>query len=220
QEWKNVFATWNPQDFCNISKIILPMDAYWSPSIFIVERVNGQSSNFDYMAVMHNSSFRSTQSFQVILSCSLKIFKFPFDTQTCNLTIASFLYPVTDLVMKMRRTPTEMMEESQSYFLTDGEWKFTNLSIIEHLEELDDEKFSVVTFVISMERRPTLYVLNLILPTCALYVLDMVVLFGPSSLEEKINFQIAIILGSSMLAVILNDILPTSTNQPPMIGTH
>ncbi|NXJ74757.1 5HT3A protein, partial [Trogon melanurus] len=221
QEWKNAFATWNPQDFCNISKIILPMDAYWSPSIFIVERVDGQSPDFDYMVVMHNSSFRSTQSFQVTLSCSLKIFKFPFDTQTCNLSIASFLYPaVTDLVMKTRQTPTEMMEESQSFFLTDGEWKFTNLSIIEYLEELDDEKFSVVTFVISMQRRPTLYMLNLILPTCALYLLDMAVLFGPSSLEEKINFQIAIILGSSMLAVILNDILPTSSNKPPMIGTH
>lgn len=71
-----------------------------------------------------------------------------------------------------------------------------------------------------MERRPTLYILNLILPTCALYLLDMAVLFGPSSLEEKINFQIAIILGSSMLAVILNNSLPTSSNKPPIIGTH
>ncbi|XP_009636065.1 5-hydroxytryptamine receptor 3A [Egretta garzetta] len=216
-EWKNTFATWDPQDFCNISKVILPTDAYWSPPIFILERVNGQNSNVDYMTVMHNGSFNSTQPFQVTLTCSLMILKFPFDTQTCNLTIASFLYPVTDLIMKTRRTPAEMMKDSQSYFLTDGEWKFTNLSIIEYMEELDDGEFSMVTYVISMERRPTLYILNLILPTCALYLLDMAVLFGPSSLEEKINFQIAIILGSSMLAVILNNILPTSSNKPPVI---
>ncbi|XP_009575985.1 PREDICTED: 5-hydroxytryptamine receptor 3A-like [Fulmarus glacialis] len=216
-EWKNTVATWDPQDFCNISKVVLPTDTYWSPPIFILERVNGQNSNLDYMAVMHNGSFNSTQPFQVTLTCSLVILKFPFDTQTCNLSIASFLYPVTDLVMKTRRTPAEMMKDSQSYFLTDGEWKFTNLSIIEHIEELDDGEFSVVTYMISMERRPTLYILNLILPTCALYLLDMAVLFGPSSLEEKINFQIAIILGSSMLAVILNNILPTSSNKPPVI---
>ncbi|XP_009704381.1 PREDICTED: 5-hydroxytryptamine receptor 3A-like, partial [Cariama cristata] len=216
-EWKNTFATWDPQDFCNISKVVLPTDTYWSPPIFILERVNGQNSNLDYMAVMHNGSFNSTQPFQVTLTCSLVILKFPFDTQTCNLSIASFLYPVTDLVMKTRRTPAEMMKDSQSYFLTDGEWKFTNLSIIEYREELDNGEFSVVTYVISMERRPTLYILNLILPTCALYLLDMAVLFGPSSLEEKISFQIAIILGSSMLAVILNNILPTSSNKPPVI---
>ncbi|NXW59288.1 5HT3A protein, partial [Eurystomus gularis] len=219
-EWENTFATWDPQDFCNISKVVLPMDAYWSPPIFILERVNGQNSNLENMAVMHNGSFNFTQTFQVTLTCSLMILKFPFDTQTCNLSIASFLYPVTDLIMKTRRTPAEMMKDSHSYFLTDGEWKFTNLTIIEYLEELNDENFSVVTYMVSMERRPTLYILNLILPTCALYLLDMAVLFGPSSLEEKINLQIAIILGSSMLAVILNDILPTSSNKPPVIGTH
>ncbi|XP_059684369.1 5-hydroxytryptamine receptor 3A [Gavia stellata] len=219
-EWKNAFATWDPQDFCNISEVVLPTNTYWSPPIFILEQVNGQNSNLDYMAVMHNGSFKSAQPFQVTLTCSLMILKFPFDTQTCNLSIASFLYPaVTDLVMKTKRTPAEMMKDSQSYFLTDGEWKFTNLSIIEYIEELDNGEFSVVTYVISMERRPTLYILNLILPTCALYLLDMAVLFGPSSLEEKINFQIAIILGSSMLAVILNNILPTSSNKPPIIGT-
>ncbi|XP_032932372.1 5-hydroxytryptamine receptor 3A-like isoform X2 [Catharus ustulatus] len=216
-EWQNPFATWNPLDFCNISEIILPMDTYWSPPVFILERVNGQNPELNYMVLMHNGSFNSTRPFQVTLTCSLRILKFPFDTQTCNLSVASFLYPVTDFVMKTRRTPAEITKQSQSLLLTDGEWKFTNLNIIEYTEMMDDKGFSVVTYLISMERRPTLYVLNLILPTCALYVLDMAVLFGPSSLEEKINFQIAIILGSSMLAVILNNSLPTSSNKPPII---
>ncbi|KAM6297498.1 5-hydroxytryptamine receptor 3A-like [Aegotheles albertisi] len=216
-EWKNTFATWDPQEFCNISKVVLPTNTYWSPSIFILERVNGENSNLEYMSVTYNGSFEATQPFQVTLTCGLVILKFPFDTQTCNLSIGSFLYPATDLIMKMRRTPAEMMRDSQRYFLTDGEWKFTNLSIIEYMDEINNEKFPVVTYVISMERRPTLYLLNLILPTCALYLLDMAVLFGPSSLEEKISFQISIILGSSMLAVILNNILPTSSNKPPII---
>ncbi|NXK51600.1 5HT3A protein, partial [Chauna torquata] len=221
QEWTNTFATWDPQDFCNISKIVLPMDAYWSPPIFILERVNEQKSDLEYMVVTHNGSFNSSQPFQVTVMCSLMIFKFPFDTQMCNMSIASFLYPaVTELVMKIRRTPAEMMKNSQSYFFTDGEWKFTNLSISEYTEEMDDGEFPVITYTISMERRPTLYILNLILPTCALYLLDMAVLFGPSSLEEKISFQISIILGSSMLAVILNNMLPTSSNEPPIIGIH
>uniref|UniRef100_A0A8C3P1L1 5-hydroxytryptamine receptor 3A n=1 Tax=Cyanoderma ruficeps TaxID=181631 RepID=A0A8C3P1L1_9PASS len=216
-EWQNPFASWDPKDFCNISEIVLPMDTYWSPPIFILERVSGQDPELNYMVLMHNGTFNSTRPFQVTLTCSLIILKFPFDTQTCNLSIASFLYPVTDFVMKTRRTPAEIVKDSQSLLLTDGEWKFTNLSILEFTETMDDKGFSVVTYEISMERRPTLYILNLILPTCALYLLDMAVLFGPSSLEEKINFQIAIILGSSMLAVILNNSLPTSSNKPPII---
>ncbi|NXF05726.1 5HT3A protein, partial [Smithornis capensis] len=220
-EWKNTFATWDPRDFCNISEVVLPLDTYWSPPVFILERVNGQDSDMNYMVLMHNGTFNSTRPFQVTLTCSLIILKFPFDTQTCNLSIASYLYSaVTDLVMKMRRTAFESMKDSQSLLLTDGEWKFTNLSTTEHTEIMEDRGYSVITYQISMERRPTLYILNLILPTCALYMLDMAVLFGPSSLEEKINFQIAIILGSSMLAVILNNSLPTSSDKPPVIGTH
>lgn len=47
------------------------------------------------MVLMHNGSFNSTRPFQVTLTCSLIILKFPFDTQTCNLSVASFLYPGT-----------------------------------------------------------------------------------------------------------------------------
>ncbi|NWI10312.1 5HT3A protein, partial [Crypturellus soui] len=220
QEWKNNLVTWDPRDFCNISKVALPLDTYWSPPLFILEEVGDQkSSKLEYSVVTHDGSFNTTLPFQVTVTCGLKILRFPFDTQTCNVSAASFLYPVTDLVMKKKRAAAEMKKISQSYFLTDGEWRFTNLSIIEHIEGIEDMQFCIMTFVISMERRPILYVLNLILPTCALYLLDMAVLFGPISLEEKVNFQIAIILGSSMLAVILNNMLPTSSNEPPMIGT-
>ncbi|NXA35879.1 5HT3A protein, partial [Eudromia elegans] len=221
QEWTNSLVTWDPRDFCNISKLVLPLDIYWAPSIFILEQVGEkQSSKLEYAVVTHEGGFSTNLPFQVTVSCSLKILRFPFDTQTCNISVASFLYPaVTDLMVKTKRTSAEIKRISQTYFLTDGEWKFTNLSIMEHAEGIENEQFCVVTYMISMERRPILYVLNLILPTCALYLLDMAVLFGPSSLEEKVNFQIAIILGSSMLAVILNNMLPTSSNEPPVIGT-
>lgn len=48
--------------------------------------------------------------------------------------------------MKIKRTPAEMMKNSQSYFLTDGEWKFTNLSIGEYREGLDDEEYPVIVY--------------------------------------------------------------------------
>lgn len=41
-----------------------------------------------------------------------------------------------------------MMRDSHSFFLTDGEWKFTNLSVFEYLEGLNEEKFFVVTYTV------------------------------------------------------------------------
>ncbi|CAM5156159.1 unnamed protein product [Eretmochelys imbricata] len=68
-----------------------------------------------------------------------------------------------------------------------------------------------------MKRRPILYVLNLIFPTCALYLLDMTILFSSSSYEDNISFQLSLIIGESVLALILKDILPTSSDDPPII---
>lgn len=66
---------------------------FLSPSVPC--RVSGQNPELNYMVLMHNGSFNSTRPFQVTLTCSLIILKFPFDTQTCNLSVASFLYPGT-----------------------------------------------------------------------------------------------------------------------------
>ncbi|KAM7145904.1 uncharacterized protein RBU57_014572 [Macrochelys suwanniensis] len=68
-----------------------------------------------------------------------------------------------------------------------------------------------------MKRRPILYVLNLIFPTCALYLLDMAIMFSASSYGDKISFQLSLIIGESVLALILKDILPTSSDDPPII---
>lgn len=43
-----------------------------------------------------------------------------------------------------------MLVNSQSFFLTDGEWKFTNLSINEYIEEMDDGEFPVITYMVLM----------------------------------------------------------------------
>lgn len=40
------------------------------------------------------------------------------------------------------------MKDSQSFLLTDGEWKFTNLSILEYTEVIDEKGFSVVTYLV------------------------------------------------------------------------
>ncbi|XP_042697203.2 5-hydroxytryptamine receptor 3A-like [Chrysemys picta bellii] len=145
--------------------------------------------------------------------------KFPFDSQMCNLSIFSAMYSVTDIILLSNQTTEEANKQSQLYHLTNGEWKFMNINIIEYTDSVDEEEFAVIIYQISMKRRPILYVLNLIFPTCVLYLLDMAILFSASSYGDKISFQLSLIIGESVLAVILKDILPTSSDDPPIIGT-
>ncbi|XP_039357520.1 5-hydroxytryptamine receptor 3A-like [Mauremys reevesii] len=217
-KWKNVFVTWNPQDFCNISKLVLPVDTFWSPYIVIYEQVDEEKSlSRPLLSITHNGMVSTTQQHQVTITCSLEMHQFPFDTQTCNMSIASVMYSATDIIFLSNQTTEEANKQSQLYHLTNGEWKFMNINIIQYTELLEEEEFFVITYEISMKRRPILYVLNLIFPTCALYLLDMAILFSSSSYGDKISFQLSLIIGESVLAVILKDILPTSSDDPPII---
>ncbi|XP_053903827.1 5-hydroxytryptamine receptor 3A-like [Malaclemys terrapin pileata] len=215
-EWKNVFVTWNPQDFCNISKLVLPVDTFWSPYIVIYEQVDEEKSlSRPFLSITHNGIISTTQQHQATITCSLEMHQFPFDSQTCNLSIFSSMY--SDIILLSKQTTEEANKQSQLYHLTNGEWKFMNINIIEYTDSVDKEEFAVIIYQISMKRRPILYVLNLIFPTCVLYLLDMAILFSASSYGDKISFQLSLIIGESVLAVILKDILPTSSDDPPII---
>ncbi|XP_034646159.1 5-hydroxytryptamine receptor 3A-like [Trachemys scripta elegans] len=217
-EWKNIFVTWNPQDFCNISKLVLPVDTFWSPYIVIYEQVDEEKSlSRPFLSITHNGIISTTQQHQATITCSLEMHQFPFDSQTCNLSIFSAMYSVTDIILLSKQTTEEANKQSQLYHLTNGEWKFMNINIIEYTDSVDKEEFAVIIYQISMKRRPILYVLNLIFPTCVLYLLDMAILFSASSYGDKISFQLSLIIGESVLAVILKDILPTSSDDPPII---
>ncbi|XP_065418840.1 5-hydroxytryptamine receptor 3A-like [Chrysemys picta bellii] len=143
--------------------------------------------------------------------------KFPFDTQTCTISLFSFNHPARDLILRSNQTTDEVNKNSKLYHLTNGEWKFTNINIIPSRVEDEEEVFTGIIYEISMKRRPILYVLNLIFPSCALYLLDMTILFSSSSYGDKISFQLSLIIGESVLALILKDIIPTSSDDPPII---
>ncbi|XP_039357522.1 5-hydroxytryptamine receptor 3A-like [Mauremys reevesii] len=209
-KWENVFATWNPQDFCNISEFLLPVDTFWSPYLIIFEQVDEEKSlNRPFLSITHNGIVSTTQQHHVTVACNLEMHKFPFDTQTCRISLFSINHQ--DIILWSNQTTDEVTKTSQLIHLTSGEWKFTNINITKY------EEYPAFKYEISMKRRPILYVLNLIFPSCALYLLDMTILFSSSSYENKISFQLTLLIGESVLALILKDIIPTSSDDPPVI---
>nr|XP_025033907.1 5-hydroxytryptamine receptor 3A-like [Pelodiscus sinensis] len=217
-KWENVFATWNPQEFCNISKLILPVDTLWSPYIGIYEQVDEEKTlSRSFLNIIHNGTIHTTQQHRVTIACNLEMNKFPFDTQMCQITIFPFMNS-GDIILLSNQTTEVVTKQSKLYLLTSGEWKFIKLNIISYEELVGEEDWiSVITYEISMKRRPILYVLNLIFPTSALYLMDMAILFSSGSYGDKISFQLSLIVGESVLAVILENIIPTSSDDPPVI---
>nr|XP_033816879.1 5-hydroxytryptamine receptor 3A-like [Geotrypetes seraphini] len=170
-----------------------------------------------YLVLKHDGTMMASNPHQLILACNLDINKFPFDSQMCEISVSLWLHTAKEVRLRFLQNPTEITKESQDLYLSSGEWNFTKINIIK--ENLTDvEVYPVIVYKISMERRPVLHVLNLILPTACFLSMDIFISSIPEHYDDKISFKITLILGVSVLSLILNEILPITSTNPPLIG--
>ncbi|TFK04619.1 keratin, type II cytoskeletal 5-like [Platysternon megacephalum] len=99
-----------------------------------------------FLSITHNGIVSTTQQHQTTITCSLEMRQFPFDTQACNMSISSVMYSATDIILLPNQTTEEANKQSQLYHLTNGEWKFTNINIIQYTESMEEEEFAVITY--------------------------------------------------------------------------
>ncbi|XP_053224418.1 5-hydroxytryptamine receptor 3A-like [Podarcis raffonei] len=218
-KWRNDFVSWNSSDFCGITHLTLPADKFWIPEISIEEQANEEKSRTSpFLRVSSSGDMMQHQAFHLTSSCSLHIFTFPFDKQACNITVLSPMHSDKEVEMSNKTFSTKLDAKDRNLYLTNGEWKYNNIIVSRDTMTGLEMNYSTVTYQIFMQRRPILYVLNLIIPTAVLFFLDMAVSFTSASDSEKINVKITLILEVSFLSLILNSILPASSDDPPIIA--
>ena len=71
---------------------------------------------------------------------------------------------------------------------------------------------------ISMKRRSVLYIVNFMLPILFFLGLDLASFMISDSGGEKLGFQVTVLLAVTVMQLILNDILPSSSDRIPLIG--
>lgn len=71
---------------------------------------------------------------------------------------------------------------------------------------------------ITMKRRPVLYIVNFLLPVLFFVCLDLSSFLISEKGGEKLSFKVTVLLAVTVLQLILNEILPSSTDRIPLIG--
>lgn len=70
----------------------------------------------------------------------------------------------------------------------------------------------------TIKREASLYVVNLLVPSCFLSLLDMFSFFLPPHNVDRSAFKMTLILGYTVFLLITNDILPASGSKTPLIS--
>ncbi|KAG9343726.1 hypothetical protein JZ751_013104, partial [Albula glossodonta] len=92
--WNNELVSWNPQQFCGISKVAVPKQMLWHPDLAILEHIEGMDKVFlmPYVYISHDGTVEQEDGFRLVSTCKMDVYKFPFDTQRCTITFSSAIY--------------------------------------------------------------------------------------------------------------------------------
>ncbi|XP_061832277.1 5-hydroxytryptamine receptor 3C-like [Nerophis lumbriciformis] len=219
--WRNEFVSWNPTE-CGTEWLTVPRKLLWIPDVVInefMERNLAQKPAYTYL--LHNGTVLDAQPVRVVSSCRLDTYTFPFDIQNCTLTFNSYLHRTSAMQLGQIFTTEKILEFSKEMIKTKGEWELIGIaasknrlpssaSVGEHYDEL--------RFFISLRRRSTLYVVNLLIPSCFLITVDLFSFLLPPQSVDRSSFKMTLILGYTVFLLIMNDLLPITGNTIPLIN--
>ncbi|KAK2818109.1 hypothetical protein Q7C36_022042 [Tachysurus vachellii] len=133
---------------------------------------------------------------RVVASCQMDIYKFPFDLMSKS---ATFIF--------------------DSSVHSDSGWRFVNITDLVSATTFTSKRtFSAVKYGIFLKREAILYVLNLLVPSCFLSLLDLFSFFLSSQNVDRSAFKMTLILGYTVFLLITNDLLPDSSSHTALIN--
>ncbi|KAF4075261.1 hypothetical protein AMELA_G00232570 [Ameiurus melas] len=214
-DWDIPFLRWDNAT-CGTNKISYPKSELWLPDIQIQEFVDeDRSTDLPYVQLNYTGGVHLVQRKKVSASCNLDIYRFPFDVQICSLTFHSYLLEVDEmcLISKSR----DFIEKSSVY--SDSGWVIEGVEQVDYTFNLTSKRyFSTLRYNLTFRREASLYVVNLLVPSCFLSLLDLCSFFLPPHNVDRSAFKMTLILGYTVFLLITNDILPDSSSTTPLIN--
>ncbi|XP_069829574.1 5-hydroxytryptamine receptor 3A-like isoform X2 [Dendropsophus ebraccatus] len=216
--WQHEFLTWTPEKCGSVEKISLPVEDIWTPDIIVYEFIDeDKSQRTPFVYVNHTGRVRYDRMLRVVSSCNLGIFNFPFDVQNCSLTFGSYMHTVRDVRLGLALPVEQILQNSLQYLETSGEWELLRIEGGPDILKFGIDEWDIITFWVVVRRRPILYVVNLLIPSAFLMLIDILSFFLPPHSTDRASFKMTLLLGYTVFLLIMNDLLPSTANGTPLI---
>ncbi|KAM4629842.1 5-hydroxytryptamine receptor 3A-like [Polymixia lowei] len=217
-EWNIEGLSWDEQE-CGTWRVSVPREKLWIPDISISEFMDEDQSPFTpYVYLDNKGNVFDDRPLRVVSYCLLGIYSFPFDIQNCSLTFGSYLHFGTDIKMLLGSSAEYILQESRDVIQTVGEWELIDIKAHQSVLELAEGSYYEAKYFIILKRRPIVYVVNLLIPSCFLITVDLFSFLLPPQSVDRSSFKMTLILGYTVFLLIMNDLLPVTGEATPLIN--
>ncbi|XP_067309263.1 5-hydroxytryptamine receptor 3A-like [Pseudorasbora parva] len=219
--WPNGNTLWYHDLFCGIKTFSAPKNMFWTPDIGILESIKTDfgTKESPNVLLLHYGVTASSDFFALTTACKMDLHRFPFDTQTCSITLQSTTYTNQELTINTITNQSSITDMSKEIYQVQGEWELLNISYTKATLDVGFEIDQLI-YQITIKRRPLLYVINIIVPVFLFLVLDVTSFFIGTNGSEKLSFKVTLLLSISVMLLLVNDTLPSTADKIPLIGVY
>jgi hypothetical protein len=174
QVWPDPRLNWDSTPFYNISFIPVPSDNVWKPNTIFKNSATGDgflplNKEYSYVTIFSNGYvIMQTQVMSLQTRCELNMQKYPFDNQTCFITMQA--WPE----LGENNISYDLYKESNNLTLKKSNQIWDITSAIQ--EPVSNNRFNIT---LSIKRKPNFYILNTIIPCDILNILILFAFFIP-----------------------------------------
>uniref|UniRef100_UPI0037E9C3DC 5-hydroxytryptamine receptor 3A-like n=1 Tax=Semicossyphus pulcher TaxID=241346 RepID=UPI0037E9C3DC len=220
-QWRDHYIIWKKSEFCGIDRIHIPTTAVWTPDVTIEEMTEkNKAPQTPYIMIFSDGEAWLRNNMVLVTSCKMQVYTFPFDTQKCNISFKSVIHSDKHMKLIQHKTSQRITKWSLDVMQTQSEWLFINITFINKTLNNFGINQSMIVYTITMKRRSVLYVVNFIVPILLFLGLDLASFLISDSGGEKLSFKVTVLLAVTVMQLILNEILPSSSDRIPLIAIY
>lgn len=152
-------------------------------------------------------------------TCQLDISRFPFDKQTCELKIGSWVHNSLTINLNLYDT---LKAPVTSAYKDSTEWELYSAVARKNTVFYTCCPFPYddIIYTFQFHRKPLYYIMTLVLPCIVLSLLASISFLFPADSGERVSLVISVLLGLIVFMLIVNNKTPVTSDSTPMITKY
>ncbi|XP_071096246.1 acetylcholine receptor subunit beta-like 1 isoform X2 [Haliotis cracherodii] len=217
--WNDPRLMWDPASAGGIQKMVVNTKYIWKPPLVIENDINLPAvlgSDGTPLRVFPNGEVLWLPPISTTSSCSADITYYPYDKQTCSLTLVGWSYTTDEVdLLTDPNSPFDM-----TFFTNNGEWEMLGTGYEYINLTQGDMTFRKLVFKVTVRRQWQFYGLSIMLPLILNSILMMVVFALPIESGEKMGYCLTVLLSYIVLLTMIAANLPPISSQTSIIQVY
>ncbi|KAL8596821.1 hypothetical protein ACOMHN_027150 [Nucella lapillus] len=212
--WYDQFLSWDVNQY-PFPLLYLKADMVWHPDLVIFNTV----SDLDQLEkqkrkviIEHTGKVNWIPGGLFQTFCSVNIFRYPLDTQTCTVQVAAWSYTLGILNAQFMDPAFETDQRIEHH----PEWTLVSKKAERKILFYNWQ----MHFSFTLKRKPMFYILNMILPIPLLSLLNCLVFLLPVESGEKMTVSVTAFLSFAVFLSVINNSLPQNSDSVCLFSVY